>query len=84
VIGTRIGALVELVDDGVDGFLFELGDARDLAEKVTRLWTDTSLARRMGVAARAKAARWQRSRHVEALRAIYANAVHSPIGSTRP
>jgi glycosyltransferase involved in cell wall biosynthesis len=72
VIASRIGALANLVDDGVNGLLFEPGDPRDLAQKVTRLWQDADLCRRLGGAARAKAAsHWGPRTHVERLRAVY-------------
>ena len=72
VIASRIGALANLVDDGVNGLLFEPGDPRDLAQKITRLWEDPELCRRLGKAARAKAAtQWNPRRHFERLTAIY-------------
>jgi glycosyltransferase involved in cell wall biosynthesis len=72
VIASRRGALPELIDDGVNGFLFEPGDARDLARKVTLLWQDPALCRRFGQAARAKAAsQWNPLRHYERTKAIY-------------
>jgi glycosyltransferase involved in cell wall biosynthesis len=47
------GGYVELIDDGVDGFLVE-PDARAIAAAIERL-TDRDLARRMGARGRAKA-----------------------------
>ena len=35
VIASRIGALAELVEEGVTGLLFKAGDADDLAEKLS-------------------------------------------------
>ena len=80
VIASRIGALAELVDDGVNGLLFEPGDANDLAAKVRLLWSDAELGRRLGAAARAKSARWVTRLHVELLGSIYAEALANPIG----
>jgi len=37
LVGTRVGGIPELVEDGVNGYLCEPGDERDLAEKITRL-----------------------------------------------
>jgi glycosyltransferase involved in cell wall biosynthesis len=75
VVASRIGALGCLVDDGVDGLLFEPGNARDLADKVTRLWTDAELCRRFGRAAREKAiSRWSAQPHFERLHEVYRQA----------
>lgn len=79
VVGSRNGAILELIEDGVDGLLFAAGDAQDLADKVTRLWSDPALCRRMGAAARAKASRWRRARHIETLTRIYESARSHPI-----
>lgn len=48
VIASRIGGLGELVDDGVTGFLFEPGNAEDLANKIQLLWNKPALCREMG------------------------------------
>ena len=38
VIASRLGAMAELIDDGLTGLLFEPGNAKDLAEKLQ--WAD--------------------------------------------
>ena len=48
VIGARSGALADMVIDGVDGFTFEPGDVGDLVRKLTELYRDPELGRRMG------------------------------------
>ncbi len=48
VVASRIGAVTELVQDGVTGLLFEPGNAADLAEKVNRLRADPVLAAELG------------------------------------
>jgi len=76
VIASNIGAVAGVVEDGVDGLLFEPGNARDLAEKVTRLWNDTELCRRFGRNARAKAVRrWNPETHVAGLVETYSKAI---------
>jgi glycosyltransferase involved in cell wall biosynthesis len=57
VVAARRGALAEIVDDGVNGLLFRPGDAADLALKIRTLWEAPELCRRLGRAAREKAAR---------------------------
>jgi glycosyltransferase involved in cell wall biosynthesis len=55
VIAANGGALPELVEHGVTGFLFSAGDAQDLARLMMTLSKDADLCRRMGQAGRAKA-----------------------------
>ena len=72
VVASRIGALSDLVQDGVDGLLFEPRNPRDLADKVSGLWADPELCRRLGRAARAKAdTLWRPQRHFERHMAVY-------------
>ena len=52
VVAPRAGGPVDVVDDGVAGFLYEPGDAADLAAYVDSLASDPLLRTRMGLAAR--------------------------------
>jgi len=52
VIGARSGGTSELIRDGFNGFLYEPGDAWDLADKIERLARDRHGAHRMGERAR--------------------------------
>jgi len=54
VIASRIGALPELIDDGVDGLLFEPGNADELRDRITTLISNPKRADTMGDAGRAK------------------------------
>jgi N-acetyl-alpha-D-glucosaminyl L-malate synthase BshA len=51
-VSTRVGGVPEVITDGVDGFLEEVGDVRGLAARVTQLVTDDSLHAQMAAAAR--------------------------------
>jgi glycosyltransferase involved in cell wall biosynthesis len=55
VIGSRIGAIPEIIDDGVNGLLFEPGNTDELAEKIRYLWDRPDLCRQMGMNGRQKA-----------------------------
>tara|TARA_Y100000780_G_C13622999_1_gene393326 strand:- start:160 stop:870 length:711 start_codon:yes stop_codon:yes gene_type:complete len=52
VIASRIGALAELVEDGVTGLLFEPGDPNDLANKMQWALSNPVEMGRMGASAR--------------------------------
>lgn len=52
VIGTRVGAIPELVRDGQTGFLVERRNPADLAARILELLRDSDLRRRMGEAGR--------------------------------
>lgn len=74
VVAARIGTGTDLVNDGEDGFLFEAGNADDLAKKVELLWSKPELCREFGRKARAKVIReWSTEVHVQRLHALYAD-----------
>lgn len=54
VIASRIGGLPEQIEDGKTGFLFQMGDHDELAEKMQTLWMDANLRKSMGYASRLK------------------------------
>ena len=47
VITSNIGGMAELVEDGVDGFHFQVGDSKDLARKIQTLINDRCLIERL-------------------------------------
>lgn len=57
VIATRVGGLVDIVDDGNTGFIVEPGAPAELAGHLRRLVDDPELRRRLGAAARDRACR---------------------------
>ena len=57
VVAPRSGGPIDVVHDGVAGFLYEPGDGDDLGGYVDRLARDPEFRRRMGLAAR----RWSRA-----------------------
>jgi glycosyltransferase involved in cell wall biosynthesis len=50
-LGTRVGALPELIADGVDGYLSSPGEVAALSGQISRLASDRRLLARMGRAA---------------------------------
>ncbi|MEO8395089.1 MAG: glycosyltransferase family 4 protein [Chloroflexota bacterium] len=52
VIGSRVGGIVEIIRDGIDGYLFPSEDAEALADKIGRLLSDADLREKMGADAR--------------------------------
>ena len=74
VVGSRMGGIPELVEDGVTGQLFESGNAGELGAQLDRLMGDAGLRRRMGDAGRARVEReFSLARHNEGLMDIYRN-----------
>jgi len=51
-VGSKLGGIGEIIEEGVNGFLAAPGDADDLREKMRRLWSDDDLCERMGQRAR--------------------------------
>lgn len=54
VVGTRVGGLKEVIDDGETGLLVEPDHAAELASAVLRVLSDDALAKRLGNNARRK------------------------------
>ena len=55
VVAYRHGAIAELIEDGVEGFLVAPGDVKAVAERLRVLCADPERIRRMGTAGRRKA-----------------------------
>jgi glycosyltransferase involved in cell wall biosynthesis len=76
VVGSRIGGIGEMIEHGVDGLLFEPGNAQDLADQAGTLWRDPARCGRLGAAARAKAvANWGAVTHARRVMAVYRRAL---------
>ena len=52
IISTNVGAIPEVISDGVEGFLIEPGDVEALADRMVLLGSDVNLRQQMGRAAR--------------------------------
>lgn len=54
VVATRVGGVVDIIEDGLDGFLVPPADAKSMAEAIMRIFNDTQLAKSMAQAAYVK------------------------------
>jgi len=72
VIGSRVGGIPDLIDDGKNGLLFEPQDVRGLADKIEFLASQPDLAAEMGRGAREKAEReYDPQVHYERMTTVY-------------
>src|SRR5207237_1210261 len=58
VVGSRVGGIADLIDDGVNGVLVEPGDVDALSAALQRVLEDRPLAERLSDAARASVDPW--------------------------
>jgi type III pantothenate kinase len=82
VVATRVGGMVDVVEEGVSGLLVEPDDVGELAAAIRSLLDDPERRRRMGRAARARVEgmfRW--SVVVASLRDTYAKLLPEPSSS---
>ncbi|MGI8608092.1 MAG: glycosyltransferase family 4 protein [Candidatus Dormibacteria bacterium] len=77
VVASNIGGHSEMVRDGVDGLLFEAGDAQSLATALWTLLADPVLRQQMGRAASAGRQRFSAERMNDAIAALYRDLVRS-------
>lgn len=86
VIASRLGALAELVQDGVTGLLFEPGSSDDLADKMQWALDHPNEMARMGRAARQRyEERYTQEANYAQLLSIYEDAISaSSLSKVRP
>ena len=79
VVATRVGGNPDLVEDGENGFLVDVGDVDALTDRIGRLAADRDLAARLGAASRR---RYEESYTLDALvartRRVWTRAVADP------
>jgi len=51
-VATRVGGVPEVIADGVDGFLAEVGDVQTMAQRILRLLREPELRKEMAESAR--------------------------------
>ncbi|MDG4720115.1 MULTISPECIES: glycosyltransferase family 4 protein [Thalassospira] len=76
VIGSRLGAIEELIEDGITGHHFAPGDAADLTSIATHAFANPARLSAMGQAARSRyEEHYTPERNLEILEAIYREAI---------
>ncbi len=70
-LSTRAGGIPEMIVHGKSGLLAEPGGVEELSRSLIRLAADPGLRRRLGAAARARAARWTWRRAAAEYAALY-------------
>ena len=79
VIGSRIGGIPEQIRDGIEGILFEPGNAQELANAMDALADLPEKARVMGLQGRARLSeKYALSKHMDTLLALYKELLSRP------
>jgi glycosyltransferase involved in cell wall biosynthesis len=78
VIATRLGGMIEMVQDGRNGLLVEPGDAKLLANAITQFKHDLELWARCAQGALRSAQRYDLDAWVDKIKAIYCEACSRP------
>lgn len=82
VVATNAGGPLEIIEDGVDGYLVPADHAEGMARPIVRLLTDTTHAARIGNRARETAeARFSAEVHARLVEQVYAELLARPSGS---
>jgi glycosyltransferase involved in cell wall biosynthesis len=68
IASDEVGAAIDLVQDGENGFVFPAGDVAALADRLRRTLQDPALCRRMGERSRAIIGRWGFAEDVDGLK----------------
>lgn len=78
VIGANIGGIPEMINDGIDGYLFESGNVKDLKQKILNIAENDENALQMGKTARKKVEEnYTIEAHCKALLIIYNNLLEN-------
>lgn len=75
VVASRIGGIPEIVEDGKSGLLFKTGNLEEGIKKVSSLWANPKLAKKMGIYAQQKVEKdFGPDKHYNKLLKIYKKA----------
>jgi glycosyltransferase involved in cell wall biosynthesis len=78
VIGSRVGGIADLVQDGVNGVLIEPGDVDALADVLVKVLSDSALAAELASGAQASSQGWLQSPE------LFAESVYSLVAGVAP
>ncbi len=84
VVASRVGGIIDLVDDGVSGFLVPPADPQALADRILFLLENPETARRMAARASGTAAAYSSAAMVRKIEALYADLAQRPEGRKVP
>jgi glycosyltransferase involved in cell wall biosynthesis len=77
IVGARSGGVVEQIEDGISGLVFEPGADEDLAEKILKLLANEDLRSRLGIEAQQKVlTKFAKEKAVRELISVYEEAVN--------
>ena len=78
VIGSRVGGVPELIEDGRSGLLFDTGDPSSLVDALTKLIQDARLRRKLGASAAVRACScFSLTRSVHCVQQVYEKVLRS-------
>lgn len=75
IVGSRIGGIPELIEDGYNGRLFEAGNILELKQILENLISDRYLLRKLSKNALSSSSNYSMERHIEGLRSIYMEVI---------
>lgn len=77
VIGSRVGGIPELIEDGCNGFLVEPGNIDELRSKLNLLISNPDLAYRLGQNALLRSEEYSMENHIKRLQSLYEEAIQA-------
>lgn len=75
IVATRIDGAADVIEEGVNGHLVEIGDTQAFGERLTRLWRDPDRTRTMGELGLARLEPFSARRMVDQLEELYERLV---------
>ncbi len=83
VVATRAGGISEIIEDSVNGFLFQVGDIEGMGDALLTLHSDGDLRARLGAAGRRTAAEYTAAGMTQRYLALYLSILgHSGVRAT--